>query len=173
VRRRLVQLTVVAAALAVGLFGLPLAVAIGPYVEANELRDLERVAEATALSVAAEIFEDEVPEGLPDEPDDIELALYDHDGALLLGSGPEEPGEHVMTAMTGTVSTGEGPQALIVAVPVTHDGDVIGVVQAATPRNTVDRTVWLAWSAMAVLAGAAVGAAYVVARRQARTIARH
>ncbi|GAA1273520.1 HAMP domain-containing sensor histidine kinase [Pseudonocardia aurantiaca] len=171
-RRRLVQFTVAAAVLAVGLFGLPLAVAIGQDAEANELRHLERVAEATALAVATDVFEGQVPSGLPDQADDVELALYDHHGALILGSGPPKPGPHVQRAMTAQVSAGEAGDALVVAVPVTHDRDVIGVVRAATPALAVARTVWLAWLAMAALAATAVGAVYIVARRQARTIAR-
>jgi signal transduction histidine kinase len=171
-RRRLVRLTVAAAVLAVALFGLPLAVAVAQYAKASEIRDLERVAEATALAVAADVFEGNVPGGLPDQADDVELALYDHHGALVLGSGPPEPGPHVQQAMTAEVSAGEAHEGLVVAVPVTHDGEVIGVVRAATPALAVDRTVWLAWLAMAALAGAAVGAVYIVARRQARTIAR-
>jgi signal transduction histidine kinase len=170
-RRRLVRLAVVAAALAVILFGLPLAVAIWRYAEANELRDLERVAEATALSVAAAVFDNEVPTALPDQADDVELALYDHHGALIVGNGPQEPDEHMQEAMLGEVSDGEADQALVVAVPVSHDGEVIGVVRAATPRATIDGPVWLAWLGMAVLAAAAVGAAYVLAKRQAGTIA--
>jgi len=144
-RRRLVHLTVAAAVLAVGLFGLPLAVAIGQYAEANELRDLERIAEATALAIAADAFHGHVLGGLPDQADDAELALYDENGALILGSGPPQPGPHVQQAMTAEVSVGEAAEALVVAVPVTHDGDVIGVVRAATPALAVDRIVWLAW----------------------------
>jgi signal transduction histidine kinase len=171
VRRRLAQLTVAAAVLAVSLFGLPLAVAIWQYAEANELRNLERVAEATALAVAADVFEEEIPSALPDKADDVELALYDNGGALLVGTGPEEPGEHVRRAMDAEVSDVQEGATLVVAVPVTHDGDVIGVVRAATAKATIDRVVWLAWLAMATLAGAAVLAVYIVARRQARTIA--
>ena len=171
-RRRLVQLTVAAAVLAVALFALPLAVAVGQYVKANELRDLERVAEATALAVAAEVYEEDVPGGLPDQADDVALALYDHHGALILGDGPPEPEQHVQRAIGAEVSAGEAQDALVVAVPVTHDGDVIAVVRAATPAVDVDRTVWLAWLAMTALAAAAIGAVFVVARRQARTIAR-
>ena len=73
------------------LFGLPLAVAIGQYVAANELRALERVAEATGLAVAADAFHGHVPGGLPDQADDVELALYDDNGALILGSGLPSP----------------------------------------------------------------------------------
>lgn len=171
-RRRLVRLTVAAAVLAVGLFALPLAVAVERYTEANELRDLERVAEATARAVAGDVFDDKVPDELPDEADDVDLALYDDLGALLLGAGPPAGDERVLRATNGQVSDGHEGDALVVAVPVTHDGDVIGVVRAATPQSTVNRVVWLAWLAMAVLAGAAVGAVYIVARRQARAIAR-
>jgi signal transduction histidine kinase len=170
-RRRLVQLTVAAAVLAVVLFGLPLALAIDRYARANELRDLERVAEATALAVAEDLGDDDVPDGVPDQADDVELTLYDHHGALLAGNGPREPGPHVLQATGAEVAAGRHEDMLVVAVPVTHDDDVIGVVRAATSSLAVDRTVWLAWLAMAALATTAVAAVYFVASRQARRIA--
>ena len=61
---------------------------------------------------------------------------------------------------------------LVVAVPVTHDGDVIGAVQAAAPRSAVERQVALTWAAMAALAALAVTATWLVGRRQARRLAR-
>jgi signal transduction histidine kinase len=171
-RRRLVRLTVAAAVLAVVLFGLPLAVAVDRYAQANELRDLERVAEATALAVAEDLGDDDVPDGLPDQADDVELTLYDHHGALLLGSGPREPGAHVLQATGAQVAAGQDQNTLVVAVPVTHNDDVIGVVRAASSASAVDRIVWLGWLAMAALAATAVAVVYVVASRQARSIAR-
>jgi signal transduction histidine kinase len=171
-RRRLVRLTVAAAVLAVALFGLPLAAAIDRYAQANELRDLERVAEATALAVAEDLGDDDVPDALADQADDVELTLYDHHGALLVGRGPREPGPHVLLATGAQVAAGQDQNTLVVAVPVTHDDDVIGVVRAATPASAVDHVVWLAWLAMAALATTAVAVVYLVASRQARSIAR-
>jgi hypothetical protein len=172
VRQRIVQLAVVAAVLAVGLFGLALAVAVGQYAQADQLRDLERVAAAAALSAAADLTQNRPPDGLPDEADDVDLALYDWDGARTLGTGPERADEHVRAASTARVSAGEGGQQLVEAVPVTLNREVVGVIRAATRRAGVDRTVWLVWLGMAVLGGAAVAAVHAVARRQARTLAR-
>ena len=87
-RRRLVQLAVAAAVLAVALFGLPLAVAIGQYATAHELRDLERLAEATSLVAAADLYEGDIPRGVPDKAGDVDIAVYGGDGVLILGSGP-------------------------------------------------------------------------------------
>ena len=171
-RRRLVQLAVAAAMLAVALFGLPLAVAIGQYAETNELRDLERVAEATALVVAGDLFDGSVPRHIPDKAEDADIGIYDRDGVLILGSGPHDAGGHVRRALNAEVSGGDIGGSLAVAVPVTHDADVIGVVRAAAPALNVDRMVWVAWLGMAALAAAAIAAVYVVARRLARTIAR-
>jgi signal transduction histidine kinase len=171
-RRRLVRLGVAGAILALVLFGVPLAVAVRQYVEANELRNLERVAEATALAVAADVYDHEAPDQIPDKADDVGLALYDHYGRFLVGNGPARPEPRMMQAMTGKVGSGEVDNDLVVAVPVTHEDDVIGVVRAATSVQTVDGVVWMVWSAMAALAAAAVGAVYVVARREARAIAR-
>lgn len=171
-RQRIVQLAVVAAVLAVSLFGFPLAVAVGQYVEADELRDLERVAAAAALSAAGDLSRERQPDRLPDEADDVDLALYDRAGGLVQGTGPAEPGDFVRAAVEGRVGAGTAGSQLVVAVPVTLNREVVGVIRAATQRAELDRTVWLVWLGMAVLGGAAVGAVHLVARRQARTLAR-
>ncbi len=61
---------------------------------------------------------------------------------------------------------------LVVAVPVTHDDDVIGAVRAAAPRSEVLQGVALVWAAMAALAVVAVVAVWLVGRRQARRLSR-
>lgn len=168
-RRRMVHLTVLAAVLVVTLFGFPLAVAGREYAIANQLGSLERVAEATAQAVAAGLVRNKPPGVLPDMADGVVLALYDHDGTRILGAGPEAaPGESIHDQVIDE----EVQQAFVVAVPVIYNGHVIGVVRAASPRTNVDQFVGLVWLGMIVLAGVAVGAAYVLARREAEKLAR-
>lgn len=170
-RRRMVRLAVLAAALAVALFGIPLALAVTEFAESNEFRDLESVADATALGVASDLY-DGVPEVLPDKPDHITIGLYDEDGILIKGTAPVIPDQQVAQALAAEVSRGHQGDTLVVAIPVTHDGDVIGVVRAATPRSIIAGVVWPAWSAMAALAALAIGAVTIVAQRQAEEMAR-
>lgn len=170
-RRRMVRLAVLAAVLAVALFGVPLALAVTEYAEANEFRDLESVAEATGLGVASDLYDD-VPDELPDKPDGVVIGLYDEDGVLLMGTAPALPDRQVRQAMRAKVGRGHEGNMLVVAIPVTHDDDVIGVVRAATPRSVIAGAVWPAWLAMVVLAGLAIGTVTVTARRQAQDMAR-
>ncbi|WP_226382293.1 hypothetical protein [Pseudonocardia oceani] len=67
-RSRIVRLAVVAATVAVALFGLPLAVAVVQYAEIYKLLDLERLADRAALRVAATMSDGDEPDA--DELDD-------------------------------------------------------------------------------------------------------
>jgi signal transduction histidine kinase len=59
---------------------------------------------------------------------------------------------------------------LVVAVPVTHDGDLIGVVRVVAAESAT-RQVMLTWSGMAGLAVLVGAAVWLIARRQARRLA--
>ena len=102
----------------------------------------------------------------------IDVAVYDADGVLLGGRWPAGPEPQLVQALAGRVGSGTEDGHLVVAVPVTHDGDVIGAVQAAAPRSAVERQVALTWAAMVALAALAVTATWLVGRRQARRLAR-
>ena len=59
---------------------------------------------------------------------------------------------------------------VVVAVPITSGESVIGVVRAAIPARAVWTRVVAAWSVLAGVAAAALTAAILVARRQARAL---
>lgn len=169
-RTRIVGLAVLASVLAIGLFGLPLAVAIARYAVLHEESNLVRVADATAVSVSTDLHDGERPSGLPSTVDNTELAVYDGDGDLVAGRGPAND-ELVEEALRGRIATGGGDDQLAVAVAVTHETDVIGAVRVASSRAGVYQQVLIAWLAMAALAIVAVAAVWLVARRQARRLA--
>ncbi|MGH8921726.1 MAG: HAMP domain-containing protein, partial [Actinomycetes bacterium] len=174
-RTRIVGLAVLASVLAISLFGVPLAVAVAQYVLIDERTKLEQVAGAAALSVSDDVVRGQVPRWLPDAKPGTELAVYVYDGPRILrivGRGPAGGDAAIGQALDGAVGRRDSDGELIVAVPVTHQGDVIGAVRAASPRSAVYRLVGLVWLVMAGLAGVAIGAVWLLARRQAGRLAR-
>jgi signal transduction histidine kinase len=170
VRTRIIGLAVLAATLAIALFGLPLAVGVARYVVLHERSNLVAVADATATAVSSELNDGEHPSGIPDALDRTSLAVYDHDGDLVAGRGPSGD-SLVEEALAGRIATGGDESELAVAVAVTHDTEVIGAVRVASSRTGLYTQVGLVWLAMAALAALAVGAVWRLARRQAKRLA--
>ncbi len=172
-RTRIVGLAVLAAVLAIGLFGVPLAAGALKYALNDERVNLLRVADGAAAAVTADVLRGNTPTELHEPKDGTHLAVYVDRGHRILGTGPEGGDQAVYHALhDGEISTGNFNGDLVVAVPVTHDSDVIGAVRAASPRAAIYRQVALVWVGMLGLAGLAIGTVWLVARRQARRLAR-
>jgi signal transduction histidine kinase len=171
VRTRIVGLAVLAAVLAVGLFGIPLAAGVLKYLLSEERVRLLQMADAAAVAVTADVLRGNLPNDLPAPMGKTRLAVYVERGLRIGGNGPQGGDASVQRALRGDTDTGDVAGDLVVAVPVTHDSDVIGAVRAASPRSAVYRQVVLVWLAMLGLAVLAVGTVWLVARRQARRLA--
>ncbi|MEU7813427.1 HAMP domain-containing sensor histidine kinase [Pseudonocardia sp. NPDC049154] len=171
VRRRLVGLTVVTAAIAVGLFGIPLAVGLVQYSLEDQESVLQRTASLTARSVQSELARGDAPTVLPDLPADVVLGVYDGDGDLVLGDGPDPAGDEIGRALDGRGShtTVDGSIVVTVPVPGRHDPD--GAVRAAMPVSAVYAGLVPVWLGMAGLAGVVLVTVWLLARRQARRLA--
>jgi signal transduction histidine kinase len=173
VRTRIIGLAVWAAVLTIALFGIPLAVGVLQYALVQERSELERTANEVSIAVAADVAPGEELEELPDtDTGSAVVAVYDEDGERIGGTGPDRDDPEVAEALDGDVASATRESDLVVAVPVTHDADVIGVTRAAVPRSEVLGRVAVVWAAMAGLAGLAVGAVWLLARRQASRLAR-
>jgi signal transduction histidine kinase len=170
VRRRIQWVGVVAATLALALFGVPLAAAVGLLFHSDERGELQRAAEVAAARVAPELAADRPPAALPPAEDDIRVAVYRLRGDRVDGDGPDRADAPVGRAGTGVVAYGGGSEQ-VVAVPVASGRQVIGVVRAASPTSTLYLQTGLTWLGMAGLAAAAVVGAALLARRQARRLA--
>ncbi len=171
-RTRIVGLAVLAAVLAIGLFGVPLAAGVLKYALSVQRTKLLVVANAAAGTVVADILRGDTPRDLPELTADTRLAVYVDRGLLIAGPGPQGGDEQVHRALRGEINTGELNGDLVVAVPVTNDSNVIGAVRVASPRSAIYRQIALVWSGMLGLAGVAIGTVWLVARRQARRLAR-
>jgi signal transduction histidine kinase len=165
----MIALAVWASALAIGLFALPLGAAVFKYAMQTERRELERVADSVAIAVAGDVLDERVES--VDGPESIDVSVYDEEGILLFGVPPEGGRPHLARALVGAVGAGTEEGHLVVAVPVTHDNEVIGAVEVRGPRSTVLWQVALVWTGMAILAALAMTAAWLLGRRQARRLA--
>jgi signal transduction histidine kinase len=169
-RRRIILLAVAAALLATSLFGIPLAVGVANYFTQDERTELERTADAAALSIADDVL---AHRSLPEFPGSEEdtTGLYSPAGALLTGSGPANADPVVVRARDGAVATGEVGSELVVAVPILQDAQLSGIVRAATPRTEGYQKIAISWLAMAGLGAAAIALTWLLAARLAARVA--
>lgn len=164
-------MAMLAVALAVVLFGLPLSYVLYKLTFDDEHRELDRSALRTALAASATL-----PTSgrviLPPEPDpEIRRGVYDRSGVRIAGEGPDRGDPAVAGALRGTVEDRTVDGHLVVAVPV-YDGDrVVAVARAAATRSHLYRKILVAFGGMGGLAVVAGGASYVLSARQARRLA--
>jgi signal transduction histidine kinase len=171
VRRKILGVAMAAAALAVALFGLPLAVAVHHVVFDGEHRELDRAALRVALQAAAAL-----PGSGADletgQDGDISAAVYTPAGARIIGDGPASADGPVREALAGSVVDRDVGGDLVVAVPVYEGDRVVAVVRAASARGELQLQVFGIWGLMAALAVVAGGCSAALAAAQARRLAR-
>lgn len=165
-RRRIVAVGLVTAAVALALFVVPLGLAVRQLYLTDEQGALERLALQAAI-VVDPAFAAGDPVELPVGGPAVDVALYDTTGRRVAGSGPDQPGPAVRGALGGKVTRTDQSGILTVAVPVSANERVIGAVRAATPASTLWGRLLQTWLGMAALAALAVSVAVVVARQQA------
>lgn len=171
-RRRIVGLTVLAAVLAISLFGIPLALGAARYYQADERNELLRLADSTAITVAADLLANREAADLPAIERGTVVSVYDRRGRLVGGTGAAGPDALARRALAGAVVQARAGSRLVVAVPVSDTDQVSGVVEVTSSVGEVYRRVAQTWLLMAGLGALAVGAAWLLARRQAGRLAR-
>jgi signal transduction histidine kinase len=170
-RRRIQWVGVLAAALAIGLFGVPLAVAVVVLFQGDERAELDRAADTSAVRVASDLAAGRQLTRPPEAEEHIRVAVYALDGHRLIGSGPDAGDDSVRQAVGGATAGGSDAGDFVVAIPVTSGSRVVGVARASSPESRVWLQVGLTWLAMTGLATGAIAAAAVLARRQSRRLA--
>ena len=170
--RRILTAILTITVLAVVLFGLPLAIGLRRLYRNEAVLRLEREAARASIEVPASFEKTGDPVELPARRDATLIALYDRQGRKLQGGGPARADAEVARALKGAVSDGAHDGMLVVAVPVTSEERVFAAVRAALPEGSVNDRVRRGWLAMALLAGAVIALAALVARWQARRLGR-
>ena len=168
-RQRVVRGAVVAVAVALVLFAVPLGITIRSEFFIQERGKLERTALAAALRVGPQFGSGDQVE-LPATEADRSVGVYDKRLQLRAGRGPAAADSVTRRAAKGVLSDGQVGSNLVVAVPVTSAEEVVGVVRASVAATVVWRRVILAWLVLAALALGSLLVAILVARRQARLL---
>ncbi|GAA2696180.1 MULTISPECIES: sensor histidine kinase [Actinosynnema] len=167
-RKHLVALAVSTAVLATVLFGLPLALGVAQYNLDNERAELERAASRVALSLADDPDRLVPPVGSGSDPA-ATIGVYSAQGRLLSGEGPAEDVLARQAAESAHVADSDG---MVVAVPVTDEGEVTAVVRAAAPPGEVIGRTMVVWAGMLVSGAFAIALTWLVAKRMAARLAR-
>lgn len=169
-RHRIVRVAVGAATTALVLFAIPLAIAVQAILFSEERGELQRAALEAAGRVGPQFAAGDRAE-LPAFPEgDTLVGVYDLHLRLRAGRGPASADALTSSAAHGKVADGRSDAMLVVAVPVTSAERVLGVARASAPIRRVWERVLLTWLTLAGLAVAALVAAIVVARQQARLL---
>jgi signal transduction histidine kinase len=169
VRRRILGVAVLAVAIAVTVFAVPLAIVVSKLVYGNERTELER----QALKGAVDVSLGQPGSGVSSRAARAaatRVGVYDAAGRRLAGKGPVRGDAAVLGALAGTVSDRSTGAELVVAVPVFSGEEVTAVSRAASPRSDVERRIHEAWAAMLGLGLLAAACASLLAATQARRL---
>ena len=157
-------------AVAVVLFGVPLAILVPRFVDEQDASRLERDAVLASRQVPGDFATSGDPVELP-ESGGVDYALYGSDGSLVVGSGPGDGGTLVRRSLTNRVVREERGETRVVAIPIVDHERVVGVLVAAEPTGVSDGRANRALIVLAGLGMAVLGVGALVARAVAGRIA--
>jgi len=170
-RRRILVSLVGLTALAVIVFGIPLAYAAQRLYHDEEVQRIQREAAEAAQHVPDTFSAGGDPVELPSESG-ITYTLYDDTGRRVTGRGPGSADATVRAALRGDVADATASGALVASVPVSRQERVVGAVRAAAPSSVVTDQSRRAWLVMAALGVAAVGVSALIGLWQSRRLTR-
>lgn len=170
-RRRIRTAMLLAAAVAVVGFGLPLAASVRARNYNDTLLTLSAEAASAAVVIPGSFARDnDIPE-IPDPESNVDVALYGTDGRKVLGEGPATADVHVQAVLrTGVAEQSRGD--LVVVVPISNEEVVVGAVRTSVDEGVVVDRTRRAWAAMAALALGVLAIAGIISARRSRSLTR-
>ncbi len=137
-RRRILISILSVTAVAIVLFGVPLAIVVQRFVDEDAALRVERAAVLASRQVPADFATSNDPVELPTDSDGIDLGLYDGSGSLIIGTGPANADATTLAALDNRVVDTELSGLRVVAVPVAADERVVGVIRASQSTAASD-----------------------------------
>lgn len=151
-RRRILLSMVLVATVAVGLFAIPLGVAVNRLYRGREVSRLDQEATRAVGAIPATGLEGPDILRLRQPSSQVRTAIYGQDGERLAGVGPRTGGSEVRAALRGRVTNDHDGRWLAVAVPIHDEDRIVGAARAALPWDVVTDDTNRAWLAMAAFA---------------------
>jgi signal transduction histidine kinase len=173
-RRRVLTAILGVTAIAILLFGVPLAVVFERLENEDAALRLERQAISASRAVPGDFAETSDPVELPSTADGVMFGLYDKSGSLVAGVGPASADATTIRALRNEIADLETPTLRVASVPIAANEVVVGAVRAeqsnvAGEAQTARVLVTMGAIALLVLVvGASIG--YLVAGRLARPV---
>ncbi|MGZ7036054.1 MAG: ATP-binding protein, partial [Ilumatobacteraceae bacterium] len=172
--RRILLAILSIAVLAIALFAVPLAFLVERFVDDNTMLRVERQAILAARVVPEDFATRSDPVELPPNSVGIHLGLYDLHGELVSGTGPATADVATTGALANHVTDTETDAVRVVAVPVSADEAIIGVIraeQSTTGSDARTQRIVLVLGSLAVgVVAVGAGIGYVIAGRLARPV---
>ncbi len=171
-RRRILLTIVAVASLAVAAFFVPAALAVRSRIQRSDLLELQREAAIVASRIPPSgaidltAIESAIKRG-------NDLAVYDRDGRLVEGRGPETADPIVRTGTRGVFAEGYVDGDLVAAVPVrAGPGGPELVVRIREPRAESQRRIVGSFALLGLAAVSVLALAFVVGALLARRLSR-
>jgi signal transduction histidine kinase len=171
-RRRIGFAILSVTAVAVTMFGLPLAYVVERLYLADARTTLEREATLMARDVPTDFATTTDPIDLPSSRPGIDVALYRLDGSLVSGTGPGTADRVVRLALADTISSIDNGDRLAAGVPVAVNEQIVGAIRADTSTHAAEHRAHIAWLLMAGLGAVVVALAGVLAVIEANRVSR-
>ena len=137
-RRRILRLAMVTAALALLLFGLPLAAAVRLVYFGDERTELAHLAERAAAVVSVDSLHGTDPVELPATEGDTRIGVYSASGRLVAGVGPPAVDAAASAALTGALVEHTDRGEFLVAVPIRQGEQVAGMVRVTSSTGSAE-----------------------------------
>lgn len=170
-RRRILVAMVAVTAIAVVLFGIPLALALADLHREEEVVKLERLAAEAAAEIPARFPHGDPPHELGSRPGRI-IGLYDRTGRRIVGGGPLRGDRIVRAGLRGDVRDLDLNGRLVASLPVTRGERVVGAIRVSVPQSVVTDRTRNAVLVMTALGVVAVGISALIALWESRRLAR-
>lgn len=169
---RIYRVILIATALALVSFGLPLAIVVRKLNQNEAVVRLEREAARASLDIRSLDTLDAQRMPWAASSDNPTFAVYDTDGRRRLGVGPDRADVVVERALRGDLTSGTSHGQLVVALPISSNDEIFAVMRAATPEREVNDEVIRSWVLMALLGGVIVIVTASVGRWEARRLSK-
>ena len=151
--------------------GIPLAIATQRAVVSSEIVQLQATSAAALVEIAIPIDPVQLT-ALAVEPDaPPPFAVYDTQGLLVHGDGPPTADAPVRASLRRLrVVTAAGDRIIVATPIIDRTEQPRGVLRISQSRHEIDERTRAAWAVMAAAATAALGIAWLLARRMARQL---